>query len=87
MGDMADDWERQYGWYENDLEESEVMPEKYRKGTLTWLTKEGVEIKVSDMTDSHVLNTKRFLERTGTRTNVARVWVEILNIEIQKRGL
>lgn len=58
MGDMAD--------YYRDFED-DFYDESYEE--MTWITREGKEIKIKDMSFNHLVNTAKMLKRQGlTRT-------------------
>lgn len=54
MGDMAD--------FIND---QDPFPEDWDNRPATWTTREGDVIQISDMTDSHLINTLRMMDRKG----------------------
>lgn len=78
MGEMAD----YYRDFENEFDDSEHFEgESYEK--MIWTTKEGERILISDMTDSHLQNTKRMLERNN-HTNL--VQYQRIVEELENRG-
>lgn len=54
MGDMAD-----------YINERDPFPEEEEGGPATWTTREGDVILISEMTDRHLINTLRMLDRKG----------------------
>lgn len=54
MGDMAD--------YYRDFED-DFYDESYEE--MTWVTREGKEIKIKDMSFKHLVNTAKMLKRQG----------------------
>ena len=72
MGDMAD--------YYRDFED-DFYDESYEE--MTWVTREGKEIKIKDMNLNHLVNTAKMLKRE----NLSKTY-EYLRIieEIKKRG-
>ncbi len=61
MGDMADFINDQIPyWGEDDFNEPEE-----EDGPATWTTREGVKMLVSDMTDTHLVNALRLMDRKG----------------------
>ena len=51
-----------------------------------WTTKNGTRIKVSDMTDSHLVNTYRILKRNNVR-DMLLPWIMVMEKEIMRRGM
>lgn len=75
MGDIADmyrEWEFLYDERDDDTLSSEY-----------WITKEGEYIKITDMTDSHLLNAYKFL----SHKNPDNESIVDLYDEISRRGL
>ena len=51
-----------------------------------WTTKNGTRIKVSDMTDSHLVNTCRILKRNNVK-DMLLPWIMVMEQEIMRRGI
>lgn len=61
MGEM----EGELDWEGEGANDAEIADSERRLEGRIWMTKTGEEIPVSTMTDSHLLNTLRFLKRNG----------------------
>ena len=61
----------------------DVDPEDFEPREGYWVTREGEEIAIRDMTDSHLRNTIRYLERTDQTDMYA---YEELTAEQQRRA-
>ena len=51
-----------------------------------WTTKDGTRIHVSDMTESHIRNTIRYIERVD-KIDLYLPWVDRFKRELRERGL
>ncbi len=81
MGDMLDDYERQYPdgldprWY-------------YARPTrdTVWATRDGRKVRIRDMADSHLFNAAAFLLKTyGLVHAAARAWRSAFLAELRRR--
>jgi len=78
MGEMAD----YYRDFEDDFGDPEYFEgESYEE--MIWVTREEERIRIKDMTDSHLQNTKNFLERNG---NDDLIQYDRIIEEIEKKG-
>lgn len=60
----------------------------YLKKQLCWTTKDGQEILVQKMLDSHLINTINYLTRKDKIENntAIREWLDVFNLEINERN-
>ncbi len=85
MGDMADYYRDQQFNEEFEYNYHKLPNEEY-----IWLTSDGVEYKVKDMTDSHIQNTLRCLDEgrisfdTGYELTL---WIKIMKEECKRRSI
>jgi fatty acid-binding protein DegV len=91
MGDMAD--------YYRDNEDCDIYNDEvfnneyyehiwvnYQKGKLHWTTKDGKRLLISNMEDSHILNTINHL-KSKTESNLAvDEWLDVFSAEIKNRN-
>lgn len=89
MTDSTDDLEmmiaREEAREEQDKLNAQEIWDKYQRYLLKWRTKDGDGIFVHLMTTSHVINTKKMMERNPSPTWTQRKWIEIFRIELIKR--
>ncbi len=56
----------------------------YNQDRLYWKTKDGDEMLVTDMGNNHIKNSLKFLLR---QEDSNQEWIEILELEIERRGI
>ena len=66
--------------YAKDLQEEEIIDQAIREDFPMWTMKDGKEIFIKDMEDSHLINAIRMIERDGQRSTT-------LDYEASHRGL
>lgn len=54
--------------------------------TKIWTTKEGIKIKVEDMSDKHIINTTKLLEKNNIGDYYL-PWILVFYTELDKRGI
>lgn len=96
MGEMADyyadlatseDWQDEhYDEYYNDVYYEDIL-NQYLKGKLHWVTKDNQQILIKDMTDSHLLNSIKWIDKNHLNRTVMKELKDILNMEKEKRKL
>lgn len=84
MGDMAD----YYSDYDLSVED-ELDRDEYNLEFRLWLQKNGKTIKVSKMSNEHIINTKTYLEKTkkAFSSELTNSWIEIFEDEMRNRGI
>lgn len=95
MGDIADYYAdlamqaefeiQQIDEYYNNIHFNDLLKE-YLKGKLHWVTKDNEQILIKNMTNSHLLNSIKYLNKIKQHTWVSEM-KDILNIEKEKRIL
>lgn len=89
MGDMADYYMEQYEEiYDDETFNDEYYRDiwtKYQKGKLFWTTKAGDSMLISNMEDSHLLNTIRHLEKKREGNLAIDEWLDVFSAEIKNR--
>jgi len=95
MGDIADYYAdlamqvefelQQIDEYYNNIHFNDLLKE-YVKGKLHWVTKDGQQILIKNMTDSHLLNSIKWLNKIKQYTWVSEM-KDILIMEKEKRKL
>lgn len=96
MGEMADyyadlamseDWQNEhYDEYYNDVYYKNIL-NQYLKGKLHWVTKDSQQILIKDMTDSHLLNSIKWIDKNHKNRTVMKELKDILNMEKEKRKI
>lgn len=96
MGEMADyyadlamqeDWDNKYyDEYYNDVHYDDILKE-YLKGKLHWVTKDGQQILIKDMTDSHLLNSIKWIDKNHSDRTVMQELKDIFIMEKEKRKI
>ena len=97
MGEMAEYYEdmaiaQEISWEYNDTHYNDIHYESllkiYLKGELLWCKKDGKQILIQNMEDSHLLNSIRWIEKMGTRRPTCMHEMrDVLLIEKHKRNL
>jgi hypothetical protein len=86
MGDMADYYRDQEDVFGDCMDESSKIPVKnklelYNNKSLFWETKEGEEILIQDMSNLHLENSIKYVERTDPNNKE----LFILKLDLKRR--
>lgn len=96
MGDMADYYREQqfdfdianqeYDEYYNNVHYKDILSE-YLKNKLYWFSKDNQQILIKDMTDSHILNSIKWIDKHHSDRTVMQELKDILIMEKIKRNI
>lgn len=85
MGDMADYYLEQYLGFDEDYEDEDYFNVFIPTPATKWTTKDGREIKRSEMTNSHLEAALKMLYKR--RADAGRdMWIKLMRKELEKRG-
>jgi hypothetical protein len=97
MGDFADDLmmrglEAELRWEHHDTHYNDIhyklLLKEYLKGTLLWCRKDGNNVLVREMSNSHLLNSINWIDKLGSnQTSALLEMKEVLLIEKNRREL
>ena len=51
-----------------------------------WATKDGTEIRITEMSDSHLRNAIAMLKRNNDEFNLNLPWIEVMEEELERRA-
>ncbi len=69
------------------LQQADDMMEHYKIGDLEWHPKDSKPVLVTHMTNEHVVNAHKFLEKNDFNDPRIQMWIQIFKIEKRKRKL
>ena len=96
MGDFADDLmmrglEAELRWEHHDTHYNNIhyksLLKEYLKGKLLWCKKDGNNILIQNMTDSHLINSIKWINENHLERTCMNTMEDILLIEKYKRNL
>ena len=96
MGDFADDLmmrglEAELRWEHHDTHYNNIhyksLLKEYLKGKLLWCKKDGNNILIQNMTDSHLINSIKWINENHLERTCMNTMKDILLIEKYKRNL
>ena len=71
-------------WFDEEYDRQAIRISHMENGV--WITKDGQEIKIMDMTDSHLLNAYRMIMRSGDE-HTCYIYRSALEAELSRRGI